>query len=76
MTDGCTAKGTKTENMAAPLGAYRPSLLSLSLRDLLSFVCELCWKYEYESSRGLYLPSQLGSSLPATGTGCPWRGSG
>lgn len=23
----------------------------------------------------LYLPSQLGSSLPATGTGCPWRGS-
>lgn len=31
----------------------------------------MCWK----SSRVPYLPSQLGSSLPATGTGCPWRGS-
>lgn len=28
-----------------------------------------------EFSRLLYLPSQLGSSLSATGTGCPWRGS-
>lgn len=35
-------------------------------------MCELCTN---ELNRGLYLPSQLGSSLSATGTGCPWRGS-
>ncbi len=38
-------------------------------------MCDLCRKYEHEFSSVLYLPSQLGSSLPVTGTGCPWRGS-
>lgn len=47
-----------------PFGFPQSSLSSLS-----PFVCELCWKLN------LYLPSPLGSSLTATGTGCPWRGS-
>lgn len=36
-----------------------------------SFVCELC---RSELSGLLHLPSQLGSSLSATDTGCPRRG--
>lgn len=51
-----------------------PLLCFLVTAGASPYLCVICVSGS-GLSRALYLPRQLGSSLPATGTGCPWRWS-